>query len=161
MEYDIPMTAGIFYFSFVALYLVHMHEEYWSGFTHKLPPPRLVGTFADRGFWVLNPFLLSFATAVGVAALMGAAWAFFWAALWASICLWNAVAHGVWSLVTRAYQPGLITGLLYAPVFVVWAWLLKTQGNSDWTAFWSALLIGFVISAALAGFAYFGRRVLR
>jgi hypothetical protein len=71
------MTAGWFYFSFVALYLERMQEEYWTGFTHKLPPPRLVGGFADRGFWVLNPFLLSFATAVGFAYLMGAAWAFF------------------------------------------------------------------------------------
>ena len=155
------MTAGWFYFSFVALYLVHMQEEYWSGFTRKLPPPRLVGTFADRGFWVLNPFLLSFATAVGVANLMGAAWAFFWVSLWSSICLWNAAAHGVWSLFTRAYQPGLITGLLYAPLFVVWAWLLKAQGYTDWIPFWSVLQIGFVISAALAGFAYFGRRILR
>ena len=75
------MTAGWFYFSFVALYLVHMQEEYWTGFTRKLPPPRLAGSFADRGFWVLNPFLLSFATAVGVAARMGATWAFFWVAL--------------------------------------------------------------------------------
>jgi len=155
------MTAGIFYFSFAALYLVHMQEEYWTGFTRKLPPPRLVGRFADRGFWVLNPFLLSFATAVGVASLMGAAWAFFWAALWASICLWNAAAHGIWSLVTHAYQPGLISGLLYAPLFVAWAWLLQRQGNSDWSAFWSAWLIGLGISLALAGFAYFGRRVLR
>jgi Protein of unknown function with HXXEE motif len=155
------MTAGWFYFSFVVVYLVHMQEEYWNGFTRKLPPPRLVGRFAERGFWVLNPFLLSFATGVGVASLMGAAWAFFWAALWASICLWNAAAHGVWSLVTRAYQPGLISGLLYAPLFAVWAWLLHAQGNSDWAAFRLALLTGFIISIALAGFAYFGRRVFK
>jgi hypothetical protein len=155
------MTAGWFYFSFAALYLVHMQEEYWSGFTRKLPPPRLVGRFADRGFWVLNPFLLSFATTVGVANLMGAAWAFFWVALWSSICLWNAAAHGIWSLFTLTYQPGLVTGLLYAPLFVVWVWLLKTQGNSDWIVFWSALLTGLIISMALAGFAYFGRRLFR
>ena len=155
------MTAGWFYFSFVALYLVHMQEEYWTGFTRKFPPPRLRGAFVDRGFWVLNPFLLSFATAAGVASLMGAAWAFFWAALWASICLWNAAAHGIWSLFTRAYQPGLITGLLYAPIFVAWAWLLNAQGNVEWTVFWSALLIGLAISIALAGFGYFGRRILQ
>jgi hypothetical protein len=155
------MTAGWFYFSLVALYLVHMQEEYWNGFTRKLPPPRLVGTFADRDFWVLNPFLFSFATAVGLASLMEAAWAFFWVAVWTSICLWNAAAHGIWSLVTHAYQPGLITGLLYAPLFVVWVWILKTQGNVDWSTFWYALLIGLAISIALAGFAYFGWRVFR
>ena len=66
------MAADWFYFSFLVLYLVHMHEEYWSGFAYKFPPPRLVGTFTERGFWVLNPFLLSFVTAVGVANLMGA-----------------------------------------------------------------------------------------
>ena len=143
------MTAGIFYFSFVAIYLAHMQEEYWNGFTRKLPPPRLAGTFAERGFWVLNPFLLSFATAVGVAAL------------WASICLWNAASHGIWSLATHAYQPGLISGLLYALLFAVWAWLLHAQGNTDWAAFWLALLIGFIISTALGSFAYIGRRVFK
>ncbi len=155
------MTAGWFYFSFVAVYLAHMQEEYWNGFTRKFPPPRLAGTFADRGFWVLNPLLLCIATAVGVANLMGASWAFFWVALWSSICLWNATAHGIWSFLTRTYQPGLITGLLYAPLFVIWAWLLITRENSDWTAFWSALAIGLAITITLAGFAYLGRRVLR
>lgn len=58
------MSAGWFYFSFVAFYLAHMQEEYWNGFTHKLPPPRLAENSAECGFWVLNPFLLSFATAV-------------------------------------------------------------------------------------------------
>jgi hypothetical protein len=155
------MAAGWFYFSFVALYLAHMQEEYWSGFTHKFPPPRLVGAFTDRGFWVLNPFLLSIATAVGVANLLGAPGAFFWVALWSSICLWNAVAHGIWSLLTRRYQPGLITGLLYTPLFAIWIWLLRTQPNSDWAVVWSAFSIAFVITIVLAGFAYFGRRVFR
>jgi hypothetical protein len=155
------MTAACFYFSFSVLYLAHMHEEYWTGFTHKLPPPRLVGTFADRGFWVLNPLLLTITTAVGVANLMGAFWAFFWVALWSSICLWNAVAHGIWSLYTHSYQPGLITGLMYALLFVIWTWMLKTQGNCDWANFWLALIIGFIITIVLTSFAYFGRRVLR
>ncbi|HTP11729.1 MAG TPA: HXXEE domain-containing protein [Anaerolineae bacterium] len=155
------MTADWFYFSFVAVYLAHMQEEYWTGFTRKFPPPRMSGTFADKGFWVLNPFLLSVATAVGVANLLGAAWAFFWAALWASICLWNAAAHGIWSLLTHTYQPGLITGMFYAPLFVIWTWTLQAQGTSDWAAFWSAVVIGLAITIALAGFAYLGRRVLR
>jgi hypothetical protein len=154
------MFSGWFYFGFLALYLVHMQEEYWTGFTHKFPPPRLVGTFADRGFWVLNPFLLSIATAVGVANLVGVSWAFFWVALWSSICLWNAVAHGIWSLITRDYQPGLITGLMYGPLFVIWTWILKIQSNSDWNTFWLTLLIGLVISIVLASFGFIGHRVL-
>jgi hypothetical protein len=155
------MAAGWFYFGFVALYLVHMQEEYWTGFTRKFPPPRFVGTLADRGFWVLNPLLLSIATAVGVANLLGAPWAFFWVALWSSICLWNAAAHGIWSLATRSYQPGLVTGLLYGLLFVVWTWLLGAQGNGDWATFWLALLIGLAITIVLGGFALLGRRVLR
>lgn len=155
------MLAGWFYFSFVVLYLVHMHEEYWTGFAQKFPPPRLVGPFTERGFWVLNPLLLSIATAVGVANLMGAPWAFFWVALWSSICLWNAAAHGIWSLFTHSYQPGLITDLMYAPIFAIWTWTLKMQRNLDWAAFWLALLTGLIITIVLASFAYFGRRVLR
>lgn len=91
---------------------------------------------------------------------MGAPWAFFWISLWASACLWNSVAHGIWSLITNEYQPGLISGLIYAPLFIIWTWMLKTQGHTNWNAYFLALLIGFVITGILAGFAYVGRRKL-
>jgi hypothetical protein len=155
------MIAGWFYFSFVVLYFAHMHEEYWTGFTKKLPPPRLIGKFADRGFWVLNPFLLCTATAVGVANLMGASWAFFWIALWSSICFWNAVAHGIRSISIYAYQPGLITGIFYVPLFVIWILILINQRNINWKIFWLTFLIGSVITIALATFAFLGCRILR
>jgi hypothetical protein len=155
------MAAGWFYFSFLALYLVHMQEEYWTGFTQKFPPPRLVGTITNRGFWILNPFLLSITTAFGVANLLGAAWAFFWVALWSSICLWNAAAHGIWSVITHQYQPGLITGLIYAPLFLIWTWILISQRNIYWNTFWLALLIGLAITIVLAGFGYLGRQIFR
>lgn len=126
------MCAGWFYFSFVALYLIHMQEEYWTGFPKKFPPPRLAGPFTEKGFWVLNPFLLSIATAFGVANLIGASWDFFGSSLWSSVCLWNAMAHGIWSLSTQKYQPGLITGLLYAPLFIIWTFILSTEKYVDW-----------------------------
>ena len=138
-----------------------MQEEYWSGFPQKFPPPRFVGAFTERGFWVLNPFLLSVATAVGVANLMGASWAFFWVCLWASICLWNAAAHGIWSLGTRQYQPGLITGLLYAPLFLIWVWILSTEISVDWNTYYLAFWIGLIITFSLGTFALIGRRVFR
>ena len=56
----LQMAAGWFYFSFGTLYLTHMREEYWTGFTHKLPPPRLVGSFAGRGFWGFESFPVDF-----------------------------------------------------------------------------------------------------
>ena len=155
------MYSDWFYFSFSILYLIHMHEEYWTGFTKKLPPPRLVGNFADRGFWILNPLLLTVTTAWGVANLMGATWAFFWISLWSSICLWNAVAHATWSLFTRKYQPGLITGAMYAPLFIIWTWMLTIQGNTDWNSYLSGLLIGLVVTIILASFAYVGHRIFR
>jgi hypothetical protein len=155
------MTANVFYFSFVALYLTHMHEKYWNGFTQKFPPPRLRGTLTDRGFWVLNPLLLGIAVAVGTANLLGAPWAFFWVALWASICLWNAAAHGIWSIATRSYQPGLVTGLMYAPLFTAWTWMLTTEGGGDWTTYRSAVLIGLVITIVLGSLAYWERQMLR
>ena len=155
------MDAGWFYFSFVVLFLIHMQEEYWSGFPQKFPPPRFVGNFTGKGFWVLNPSLLSIATAVGVANLMGAPWAFFRVSLWASICLWNAVAHGIWSLGTLNYQPGLITGLLYMPIFLIWTWILSSEKSTNWNAYYSALWIGLIITIFLAGSALLGRRVFR
>jgi hypothetical protein len=155
------MIARWLYFAFPLLYLAHMHEEYWTGFTRKFPPPRWAGPLGDRVFWVGNPLFMNIATAIGVAYLMGAEGAFFWAVLCASIFLWNATVHGVWSAVTRVYQPGLITGLLYAPLFGVWLWLTATQGSLPWGAIWLAMLIGMAIMATLAGVAFAGRRVLR
>lgn len=155
------MLAQWLYFAFPLLYLAHMHEEYWTGFTRKFPPPRLAGPLADRGFWVLNPLLMSIATAIGVAYLLSVKDAFFWAVLCASIFLWNAVAHGAWSAITRAYQPGLVTGLAYAPLFGAWLWLTITQGDVPWGTVWLAILTGMGIMAALAGAAALGRRVLR
>jgi|GEM_PF-3829684 len=158
---EISMTAGWFYFSFIVLCLVHMQEEYRHGFAYKFPPPRLAGRVADRVFWIVNPLLLSIATAVGVANLMGAPWAFFWVALWSALCVWNGIAHGIWSITTRTYQPGLITGLLYLPVFALWTWLLTSQPDTDWAAYRLALFIGLAMITVLASVAYFGRRFLR
>jgi hypothetical protein len=155
------LAAQWFYFCFPLLYLAHMHEEYWTGFTQKFPPPRLRGPLADRGFWVLNPLLLSIATAVGVGNLMGAKGAFFWVALWASICLWNACVHAAWSVVTRAYQPGLVSGLFYAPLFGVWLWMVARQDHAPWGTIWLALWIGLAIMIILPGIAFIGRRVYR
>lgn len=155
------MIAGWLFFGFIVVHLAHMQEEYRGGFTRKFPPPRLAGTFTDRAFWLINLVLWCAAAFVGVANLMGAPWAFFWIVLWSSLCLWNAVGHGVWSLATRTYQPGLVTGLLYVPVFAIWTWLLTTQKNSDWTAYRSALLIGLGITVTLACLTYLGRRILR
>jgi hypothetical protein len=155
------MNADVFYFCFSIVYLIHMQEEYWTGFALKLPPPRLVGPITERGFWVLNPFLLTITTAFGVANLMGASWAFIWVALWSSICLWNSIAHVIWSVISREYQPGLYTGILYAPIFAIWTWLLTNQSYTNWSAYWNALFIGLFISIVLVGFAVIGRRIFR
>ena len=155
------MLAKWLYFAFPLLYLVHMHEEYWTGFTHKFPPPQLAGPLGDRAFWVGNPLLMNVVTAVGVAYLTNCADTFFWAMLCASVFLWNAVAHGAWSAVTRAYQPGLVTGLLYAPLFGVWLWLTAAQGDLPWDTVGLALLIGLFVMGTLVSVAVLGRRVLR
>jgi hypothetical protein len=155
------MIARWLYFAFPLLYLAHMHEEYWTGFTRRFPPPRLADPLTDRGFWVLNPVLMNLATAIGVAYLLGVEGAFFWAALWASICLWNAVAHALWSAMTHSYQPGLITGLLYAPLFGLWLWLTAAQSSLAWGTLGQAALIGLGITVALGSAAILERRMLR
>jgi hypothetical protein len=43
------MSADCFFFSFVLLYLIHMHEEYWTGFTRMFTPPRFTGALAGGG----------------------------------------------------------------------------------------------------------------
>ena len=155
------MNSGWLYFGFIALYLVHMQEEFWTGFPRKFPPKRFAGPLAEKGFWVLNPALLSIATAFGVANILSVPWAFFWVSLWASICFWNAAAHGIWSFVTRRYQPGLISGLFYAPLFVFWTFSLSTERANDWNAYLLAFILGLAITSTLAGFAFISRRIFK
>jgi hypothetical protein len=155
------MSADWFFFSFVLLYLIHMHEEYWTGFARMFTPPRLTGALADRGFWVLNPLLLGLGAAIGTANLMGAPWAFFWAALMASVFFWNAFVHGIWSVFSRSYRPGLITGLLYIPLFIIWTVMLAGGGNINWDTYWTALLTGLAIMVVVPGIAILGHKVLR
>ena len=89
------MTAKWLYSAFPLLYLAHMHEEHWTGFTLKFPPPQLAGPLGDRAFWVGNPLFMNIVTAVGVVYLLGIEGVFFWAVACVTFFLENAIIHGV------------------------------------------------------------------
>jgi hypothetical protein len=155
------MIAKWLYFCFPLLYLAHMHEKYWTGFTHKFPPPQLAGPLGDRAFWVGNPLFMNVVTAVGMAYLLDVEGVFFWAVVCAAFFLGNAIIHGLWSAVTKRYQPGLVTGLLYAPLFCVWLWLVSAEGDVPWRTVGLAMVIGMAIMGAMGRAAVLGRRLSR
>ena len=76
--------------------------------------------------WLFS-LLMNLVTGVGVAHLLGARVASFWALVCGAIFLGNVVMHIVWSVATRSCQPGLITGVLYAPLFGAWLWATVQQ----------------------------------
>ena len=155
------MAARWLCFAFPLLYLAHMHEEYWTGFTHKFPPPQLAGPLGDRAFWVGNPLFMNVVTVVGVAYLLDVEGVLFWAVVCAAFFLGNAIIHAVWSAATKSYQPGLVTGLLYAPLFGVWLWLVCAQGDLPRRTVGLAMATGMAIMGAMGVTAVLGRRVPR
>jgi hypothetical protein len=54
-----------------------------------------------------------------------------------------------------------VTGLLYAPLFGVWLWLVSAQGDLPWPTAGLAMVTGIAIVGAMGITVVLGRRLLR
>jgi hypothetical protein len=144
-------TSHWLYFVFPILYVLHLLEEYGTGFTRKFAPPRWAGPTADRAFWIGNSLFLGVVTAVGVAQLVKPHRVFIWAVACGSIFAWNGVFHAIWAAATRRYQPGLITGLLYVPVLGIWLRVATVSADVVSHTVQLGILIGLIVMVALVG----------
>ena len=118
----------------VLLQAVHSVEEYTFGFFDVFPPARLLDDIwpgiARPGFVVFNTALVLFGLwcffrRVGP----GAATARSWAWLWVAIELYNGVAHPIWAVAIRDYNPGLASAPLLLALAVHLARGLRAEGR--------------------------------
>ena len=118
------------FLALVAMQAAHSVEEYAGRLYEVFPPARFVsGLFSQdlqRGFLIFNVGLVAF----GI-------WSFLWplrrhwaaaraiAWLWVGIELVNGIGHPLWSLIQRAYTPGVATAPLLLVLAVIVAWQLR------------------------------------
>jgi uncharacterized protein with HXXEE motif len=114
------------FLSLIALQAVHSAEEFAFGFYERFPPMRLLyqdaPQLAGPAFAVSNIFLF----------LTGLACFYYWVRparrgagtvvrVWFVIESFNVIAHAVWAVLTKGYNPGLVTAGLFVPL-LVWLW---------------------------------------
>lgn len=134
-------------------YLLHLAEEWWGGEGFAAWTARAVGSpVSTTRFIVLNSIVWPLFSVLTVAAILRQRLAWF-PATFATVVVINTVLHGLGSLATASYSPGLITGvLLYLPVGI--AALVHSRRVVTPRSFQLAVLLGFLIHAAVAVIAF-------
>lgn len=122
-------------FSFlIVLQALHSIEEFVFKFYERFPPMvflyRNVPTLAPPAFIVFNSILVS----AGFISLFYWVWparrgakTVVW--VWVGIETFNVVAHCVWAIVIRGYNPGLVTGVVFVPVLTYLIYLMKSSSE--------------------------------
>ena len=114
----------------VALQALHSTEEYIFKFYDVFPPMvmlyRDAPQMASIGFIVFNIFLFM----AGLICLFGWVWpgrpgarTIVW--VWVVVETFNFVAHSVWAILIRGYNPGLATVLGFVPLVIYIGYQLR------------------------------------
>lgn len=118
------------FLSLVVLQAVHSAEEFVFGFYERFPPMRAVyrdaPLLAKPAFAVSNALLF----------LAGLICFFYWVRpgrrgartvvrVWVVLESVNVIAHSVWALLIRGYNPGLATAVLFVPVLIYLGRLMR------------------------------------
>jgi hypothetical protein len=118
----------------VLLQALHSVEEYVFRFYEVFPPAQLLNDIwpgiARPGFVVFNTALVLFGLwcfflRVGPSAATARRWAW----IWVAVELYNGVAHPIWAVAARGYNPGLATAPLLLVVAVLLALSLQADGR--------------------------------
>lgn len=134
---------------FPATYLLHIAEEYWGGEGFSAYVARTRGVN-------LSPSLFLLMNGIGLALMILGVWLSrrYKFSQWMMVCLGmvvlgNGLSHTINSVVTREYNPGVISGLLiWIPLGL--ASLTQVRGQMERRRYWTALAIGIVILAIVA-----------
>jgi hypothetical protein len=122
-------------FSFlIVLQALHSIEEFVFKFYERFPPMvflyRNAPSLASPAFIVFNSILVS----AGFISLFYWVWparrgakTVVW--VWVGIETFNVVAHCVWAIVIRGYNPGLVTGVVFVPVLTYLIYLMKSSSE--------------------------------
>ena len=122
------------YLSLIILQAIHSVEEFMLRFYEQFPPMRLIYQdaphLAKPAFAVSNVFLF----------FIGLVCFYYWVRparrgagtvvwIWIAIESFNVIAHSVWAVLTRGYNPGLATVFLFVPL-LVWLWHSMRSASS-------------------------------
>jgi F0F1-type ATP synthase assembly protein I len=114
----------------VLLQALHSVEELLLHFYEVFPPMALL--YRDAPSWARPAFIVSNVVLVTAGLVCwrlwvvpGGRWArgVVWA--WAGGEAFNVIAHCVWAVAARGYNPGLVTGLGFVPVVAYLIYLLR------------------------------------
>jgi hypothetical protein len=114
----------------IILQAIHSVEEFIFGFYEKFPPMRALYREAPH---LAKP---AFAIANALLILVGLICYYYWvrpvrerarSVVWAWIILEsvNVIAHFMWAILIRGYNPGLATVILFAPVLIYLIGLMR------------------------------------
>lgn len=117
------------FFALILTQALHSLEEYRGRLYDVFPPARVVSGLIsqdrERGFIIFNVALLAFGVWCAVWPVRTrwpSAPAFIWT--WIAIELLNGIGHPAWSLLTRAYTPGVATAPALLIIALSLAWQL-------------------------------------
>src|SRR4051812_31690686 len=127
---DIPSA----FLLLIVLQAVHSAEEFIFNFYDVFPPMMFLyrhsSHLAKPAFVVFNVLLLVAGLICWFRWVRSARWgarAVVW--IWIGAEALNAVAHLVWAGLSRAYNPGLVTGLGFVPIVAYLCYLLRRAPN--------------------------------
>jgi hypothetical protein len=134
---------------FPATFLLHIAEEYWGGggFSAYMERARGVHLPPSR-FLLMNGIGLGL-MALGVVLARRFGFTHWLLACYGAIVLGNGLSHTINSVISREYNPGVVSGLLiWIPLGLLTLFYLK--GKMAPRKFWTAMAIGFGILAVVA-----------
>jgi hypothetical protein len=142
-QYRDPALAWLF----VPAYLAHLAEEYFGGFPEWFG--LIAGSPLPRAtFLLINAVALMVLIAATRAATRIASRGWLIIAV-AALALVNAGGHGLGSIATGAYSPGLITGVvLYLPLGQLT--LIRAWHQAEPPFFWRGVIVGIAAQAMVA-----------
>jgi hypothetical protein len=158
-EIGSDQAAAILPWLFPATFLVHIAEEYWGGGGYSAYMARARGVnLPPSRFLLMNGFGLGLMT-LGV--LLARKYRF---TQWLVVCLGalvlgNGLSHTINGVVSREYNPGLVSGLLiWIPLGLVT--LVSLKAKMVGRRYWTALCIGIGIQVVVALLAMTGGKPL-
>ena len=118
------------FLSLILLQAIHSAEEFIFRFYEKFPPMKLL--YQDAPHLAKPAFLISNALlfCAGLMCLYYWVWparkgarTIIW--VWLIIESFNVIAHSVWAVLIRGYNPGLATATLFVPVLIYLSYCMR------------------------------------
>lgn len=142
-------SSVILLWLFPATYLIHIAEEYWGGGGFPAYVARTRGiNLAPSRFLLMNGIGLALMSA-GVVLSRRYGFARWLLVCYGMVTMGNGLSHTINTVLTREYNPGLVSGLLiWIPLGLVA--LIHVKGQMPPRRYWTALAIGIGILGVVA-----------